>query len=85
MIFRVFAYLKNFGPKEFLIFMPPIGKNMQGIDCNHPLLQQKSILDLKRQKICKFSQKIDFLTHFSTFRWLKLPKTIYIGVILGVE
>jgi len=85
MIFKVFASLKNFGAKEFLIFMPSRGKNMPGIDCKHPLFQEKSILDRKWQKIYKFSQKIDFLTHFSTFRWLKSPKTTYIGVILGAE
>jgi len=85
MIFRVFAYLKNFGPKEILIFMHPRGKNMPEIECKHPLFQENSFSGRKWPKICKFSQKIDFLTHFSTFRWLKSPKTTYIGVILGVE
>jgi hypothetical protein len=61
------------------------GKNMPGIDCKHPLFQENSIFGRKWQKICKFSQKIDFLTHFSTFNWLKSQKTTYIGVILDAE
>ena len=85
MIFKVFADLKIFGAKEFLISMPPRGKNMPGIDCKHSLFQKNSISDRKWQNYENFRKKIDFLTHFSTFRWLKSPKTTYIGVILGVE
>ena len=64
MIFRVFAYLKNFGPKEILIFMHPRGKNMPGIDCKHPIFQEKSILGRKWQKNANFRKKIDFLPIF---------------------